>query len=154
MAPRTHIGLSFLLSQLGSYTAQRFAERLAKLGLGPRHAGILRFVLSNPDDPPTQRALCERLDIPASRLVPLLDELERRGLLERRTNPDDRRSNLLHPTEAAVAVFAQIEEETLGLEDEVFGTLSASERRRLERSLGGLADACGLVPGIHPAYKE
>ena len=34
-------GLAYLLVQLGTWAARRFAERLAPLELEPRHAGML-----------------------------------------------------------------------------------------------------------------
>jgi DNA-binding MarR family transcriptional regulator len=63
---------AFLLAQVGAHAASQFAARLAVL------AGAL--------------------GMQASRLVALVDELETRGLIERRENRDDRRSYALHLT--------------------------------------------------------
>src|SRR4051794_20112205 len=47
-----------------------------------------------------QKTLALRIGIDGSTLVRLIDILESRGLVERRTDPTDRRARLLHLTEA------------------------------------------------------
>src|SRR6478735_6440506 len=93
-SPDPAAGLAFLLSQVGAHSAARFAERLDPLGLKPYHAGILRAIREA--DGLSQQSLGERLGMYPSRLVALLDDLERRGLVERRDNPADRRSYSLY----------------------------------------------------------
>lgn len=87
---------AFLLAQVGAHAASQFAARLAVLELAPPHAGILRILGAQPAI--TQQALAGALGMQASRLVALVDELETRGLIERRENRDDRRSYALHLT--------------------------------------------------------
>src|ERR1700760_1411300 len=100
-------GPAFLLAQVGAHAAARFAERLEPLGLKPPHAGILRVIRQA--DGLSQQALGEKLGMFPSRLVGVLDELERRGLVERRDNPSDRRSYALHLTDAGRDVCEQID---------------------------------------------
>ncbi len=90
--------LAFLLSQVGAHSSARFADRLEPLGLKPPHAGILRVIQEA--DGLSQQALGDRLGMFPSRLVGVLDELGRLGLVERRDNPVDRRSYALYLTEA------------------------------------------------------
>src|ERR1700751_4490932 len=87
---------AFLLSQLGAHAAARFAERLRALELLPADAGILRLLRMSSGI--SQQELSGRLKIHPSRLVAVLDNLERRGLVERRPNPEDRRLYSLHLT--------------------------------------------------------
>ncbi|MCB9674250.1 MAG: MarR family transcriptional regulator [Alphaproteobacteria bacterium] len=148
-----YIGPSFLLSQLGAFAADGFAARLTALDLAPQHAGLLRMIVATGDHPLTQNALGQRFGVPASRLVPLLDHLESGGLVERRTNPADRRSNLLFATPAGVAMLGRIESLTHALEAELLASLTASDRAALEGLLRTLAGSLGLVPGVHPAYR-
>src|SRR5579872_2166678 len=89
-------GPAFLLSQVGAHSSARFAERLEPMGLKPPHVGILRVI--DQADGLSQQALGERLGIFPSRLVAIVDELERLGLIERRHNPTDRRSYALYLT--------------------------------------------------------
>jgi DNA-binding MarR family transcriptional regulator len=87
---------AFLLAQVGAHAAAKFAERLSVLNLSPPHAGILRVVDTSGGI--SQQSLAEHLRILPSRLVVLIDELEERGMVERRADPADRRSYALHLT--------------------------------------------------------
>src|ERR1700761_8191482 len=87
---------AFLLTQLGSHAASQFAERLASLDLTPPDAGILRLLRAAAGL--SQQELAARLQIHPSRLVAILDNLEKRGVVEGRANPDDRRLYSLHLT--------------------------------------------------------
>src|SRR3954467_15309634 len=85
-APRS---VGFLISQLGFFSSRRFTQALEPLGIGPRDFLLLRFV--DASDGQSQHAPAERLAIPPSRMVALVDRLEEMGLIERRPDPDDRR---------------------------------------------------------------
>src|ERR1700761_4457901 len=87
---------AFLLAQVGAYAATQFAERLAALQLGPPDAGILRLLRMAAGI--SQQELSARLGFHPSRLVAMLDNLEKRKLVERRPNPEDRRLYSLHLT--------------------------------------------------------
>jgi DNA-binding MarR family transcriptional regulator len=47
----------------------------------------------------SQQAIARQLRIPPSRLVPLVDSLETRGVIERRRDPGDRRNHALYLTD-------------------------------------------------------
>jgi DNA-binding HxlR family transcriptional regulator len=87
-APPT--GAAFLLAQLGAHAAQRFAKRIAPLGILPPHAGILHAIASGSIR--NQRELARHLGVQPSRLVLLLDELSDKGLVERQRSASDRRN--------------------------------------------------------------
>src|SRR5258708_24421962 len=76
-----------LLAQLGAHAASQFAERLGVLKLTLADAGILRLLRIAAGL--SQQELASRLQIHPSRLVAILDNLEKRGFVERRANPDD-----------------------------------------------------------------
>src|SRR5436190_23984777 len=88
--------VGFLISQLGFFSSKRFAEALAPLEIGPRDFLLLRFVAASAGQ--AQQALAERLGVPPSRMVALVDELESAGLVERRPDAEDRRVRGLHLT--------------------------------------------------------
>jgi len=77
-----------LLIQLGYHAARRLNARLEPLGLEPRHYGVLRAIAAR--EGATQQAVGSRLDLAPPRMVALIDDLEKRGLVERRRNPSDR----------------------------------------------------------------
>ncbi|MBA3781390.1 MAG: MarR family transcriptional regulator [Nocardioides sp.] len=143
-------GIAFLLAQLGAHTADRFGARLAELDLMPAHVGVLRIVGQNPGL--SQQALSERLGALPSRVVRLVDELEDRGLVERRRSTTDRRNYELHMATSARerlgAVMAAVGEH----DAEITQGLTAAERKTLLTLLGKVAAEQGLNPEAHPAY--
>src|SRR4051794_41834439 len=84
-APRS---VGFLISQLGFFSSRRFTQALEPLGIGPRDFLLMRFV--DASDGQSRHALAERLALPPSRMVGLVEHLGEHGLLERRPGPADR----------------------------------------------------------------
>ena len=91
--PPRPTGAAFLLAQLGAHAADRFGERIKKLGVAPRHAGILRIIARTPSC--NQRTLAKKLRVLPSRMVILIDELAEKGLVERKRRVKDRRHSEL-----------------------------------------------------------
>ena len=145
-------GPAFLLAQIGAHAAARFADRLRPLGLTPPHAGILRILGREADM--TQRALADLLGTFPSRLVLLLDELEKRGLVERKARPDDRRSHALRLTPAGKAGLEGIGRIARQHQDDLCAGLDDSERAQLADLLAKIAAEQKLTPGVHPGYRK
>jgi DNA-binding MarR family transcriptional regulator len=145
-------GLGFLLSQVGAHSAARFAERLAPLKLAPAHAGILLVICQT--DGLSQQELGQKLGVFPSRLVGLLDDLEGRGLVERRNSPSDRRSYALYLTEAGRDALEQIDRIGHEHQDALCAALGPSERAQLADLLRRIASQQGLTPGVHPGYRK
>ncbi len=145
-------GCAFLLAQVGAHAAFRFAERLEPLGLTPPQAGLMRQVADTPGQ--SQRALADALALHATRLVSYVDDLESRGLIERRRDPDDRRNQRLHLTAAGREMMAEIAKVAREHERELCAALDAPERARLGEALARIADQQGLRPGVHPGYRR
>ena len=89
--------VAFLLAQLGAHAATLFAEKLKPIKLTPPQAGILRLI--NCESGISQQRLAKLLGMYASRMVAVLDEMERLKLVERKASPNDRRFYALHLTE-------------------------------------------------------
>ncbi len=143
---------AFLLSQLGAHAASQFAERLGVLELTPADAGILRLLRAEAG--PSQQELAARLRIHPSRLVALLDNLAKRGLVERRSDPDDRRLYSLHLTQAGVGALEKIGGVARQHQEALLSSLSREERNTLATLLLKIADQQGLVRGVHPGYQR
>jgi DNA-binding MarR family transcriptional regulator len=150
--PRGRRSGAFLLAQVGSHGAAKFAERLAPLGLTPPHAGI--FGVLSASEGLSQQALCEILGILPSRLVVLVDELEGRGFVERRDSPDDRRSYALHVTEKGRQALEAIGRVAREHDAALCAALSEKEREQLCSLLQRIAEQQGLTPGVHPGFKR
>jgi DNA-binding MarR family transcriptional regulator len=149
---RKRTDVAFLLAQLGAYAAERFGERAAALDFTRPQAGLLRLISREPGL--SQQAVARRLGTPPSRLVALVDGLEERGLIERRRNPGDRRNYALHPTAAGEQAMAALGQVSLEHEQAISAPLTQAERAQLSELLGKLAAAHGLIPGIHPGYRN
>ncbi|MGH3318852.1 MAG: MarR family winged helix-turn-helix transcriptional regulator [Streptosporangiaceae bacterium] len=142
----------FLLSQLGYHAAGRFADRLAPLGLQPRHFGLLSHLAAR--DGQTQQQLADAIGVHRGAMVGLLDDLEDRDLVQRRRDPGDRRAHAVHLTDAARDLLIQARRAADDHDDELLGGLDDDERRQLIALLQRLAQHAGLPGGIHPALRN
>jgi len=147
--PRT---TAFLLAQVGAHAAMKFAERLREVDLAPPHAGMLRAIAAHPGS--SQQNLAAVLGMVPSRLVPLLDELEGRGLVERRDHAEDRRLYALFLTDKGAKAMAEIGRIARAHDDAVCASLTARERRDLGALLARIAEAAGLADGVHPGFAR
>ena len=145
-------GVAFLLAQLGHHAAEKFSERIAVLDLTPPHAGILRAVAAAPGR--SQQALSTQLGLLPSRVVAFVDDLEDRGYLERRPNPDDRRQYALYLTAAGKELMGKLSRLARQHDRAITSGLSESQRAQLYDLLATLATQQGLTPGIHPGYRR
>lgn len=150
--PTGRSSASFLIAQVGAHAASQFAKRLAKLKLAPRDAGILRILNSRPAI--TQQALATTLGMVPSRLVALVDDMEARGLIERRENADDRRRYALHITERGRSTLETIGRVSREHSQALFAAISEDEQRQLATLLERIADEQGLARGVHPGYRQ
>jgi DNA-binding MarR family transcriptional regulator len=141
-------GFAVLLVQLGFHLARAFGERLAPLGLEPRHFGLLTRLAAN--EGRSQQAIGELVGLNPTRMVFLVDDLERRGLVERRRNPADRRSHALYLTDLGRARLREAQQAGAGSEQQVGASLTGPQRRQLTALLRRLADEQGIAEGSLP----
>lgn len=144
--------IGFLLSKLGFLTASRFAAALEPLGIKPGHFGLLRMI--DAAGPDSQHALAETLGIPPSRMVALIDDLEDKGLVERRRTPEDRRVNLVDLTAEGRRKLAEAGEIGGAWEEELLAGLDRSEREQLLGMLQRIAATHDLPIGVHPGLRR
>lgn len=83
----------------------------------------------------TQAALAAAIGADKTRIIPILDELQSRGYIERQPDPDDRRVRLLAITDAGRAVKDAAQEAIQQGEERWLSMLSAEERRVFLRVL-------------------
>jgi DNA-binding MarR family transcriptional regulator len=143
---------SFLLAQVGAHAAQRFGEQLKPLGFAPYHAGILRMLARSPGV--SQQELAETLGMHASHMVGIVDELEGRGLLERKPSETDRRVYALHLTGKGLESLGSIGEAAREHGRSLLAALSESQREQLADLLEAIAKQQGLTAGVHPGYAK
>jgi DNA-binding MarR family transcriptional regulator len=145
-------GIDFLLAQIGAHAAAKFAERLEPLKLRPAQVGIL-WAISR-ENGPSQQALADLLGMFPSRLVLVLDEMERAGLVERRPSPTDRRIYALHLTARGKKKFHAVKRVVREHQEALCAALNAEERRTLANLLARIAEEQQLRPGVHPGYRR
>lgn len=150
--PERRDGVAFLLAQIGHHAAGLFAELLASVELTPPHAGIMRAIATEPGR--SQQALSAQLGLLPSRVVSYVDELEQRGYLERRRNPDDRRVYALYLTAAGEELMATISELAAQHERRLTTGLDADQRSRLHELLSIVARQQDLTPNVHPGFRN
>jgi DNA-binding MarR family transcriptional regulator len=101
-------------------------------------------VLEGAGQPLSPTTIAERLLVTTASVTSLLDTLERRGLVERRPDPGDRRRLLVAITDEGVALVDQFLPEVVALQTAVMAELSEPQRRQLLKLLAtvraGLAD--------------
>jgi DNA-binding MarR family transcriptional regulator len=140
-------GVGFLLSTLGFQSHAVWAERLEPIGLDSRQAAMLLQVAAAEGQP--QLALARALKIPPSRVVALVDDLERRRLLRRRSDPTDRRIRMLHLTAQGRDMVRRLTELCKAHEEWTCAGLDAGDRAQLLELLRTAAAARGISDTAH-----
>jgi DNA-binding MarR family transcriptional regulator len=139
--PGFHQALSrhtgFLISRMGHVASKQFAEQLEELELTPRLWGALNVL--DAEGAITQQALGACTGIDPSSMVGTIDELESRGLVERRRHPSDRRAHALHLTDAGREILTQGRQQAHRAQEQLLAPLSSEERKQLHELLLRLA---------------
>jgi len=123
----------FLISRMGMVAQKRFSERIAAVGLTPRGWGALSVL--DKEGVITQHALCKCMGMDPSSMVATIDELEDKGLVERRRNPKDRRAHALHVTAGGRKALSDGRKLARGAQDDLLAPLDRAERAQLHELL-------------------
>lgn len=107
----------------------RMVAVLGSIGLTPALFAILNVLASR--DGAIQQDIASLMGIDPSRMVALLDELERAELAERRPHPTDRRAREVAITAKGRRSLKRGRRIATAVEDEVLRGLAAGERREL-----------------------
>ncbi|WP_341720104.1 MarR family transcriptional regulator [Micromonospora sp. FIMYZ51] len=129
--------LIFLLARANALTLAAANAALAQHGLKARSYSVL--ALAADEARPTQRELAEFLRLDPSQVVALVDGLEQRRLIERQTDPADRRANVLVATDAGRDLFARAQESARAVELGLLATVTPEDHERLAELLRLLA---------------
>ena len=124
---------AFLLKRLGFAAKEHAAAAYGSIGLNPYHHAVLAVLDEGSRE--TQGAIADALGYDRGQLVGLLDELEERGLVERRRDPADRRRHIVELTPDGKRALAKLRGLASRLEDEFLAQLDESERAQLHELL-------------------
>ena len=128
---------SFLLKRLGYAAKERAIAAYERAGFSPYHHAVLSVLDEGSRE--TQGAIADVLGYDRGQLVGFLDELEERGLVERRRDPDDRRRHIVRLTPEGKRALGRLRALARRLDNEFFAALDEDERAALHALLLRLA---------------
>lgn|SRR5574340_711824 len=121
------IGYQLRLTQLAIFND--FTNELKDFEISPGRFGVLVLISANPGL--TQSSLAQATHLDRSTMVAVIDQLESRGLVERRASPTDRRSNALMLTAEGKKLLRQLKQQVQQHEAHITGSLTATEAKTL-----------------------
>lgn len=134
MSTADHLG--YLLKHVQARFSELTAAALAPSGVSGREAAVLREIDS--PHPLAQGEIARLMGIDRTTMVALIDDLQDRGLVRRRQDPDDRRKNVVELTEAGRDITRQALRAAEQAEQTFLGPLSVEEAEQLKKALRAL----------------
>jgi DNA-binding MarR family transcriptional regulator len=137
--------LGYLLKHAQQQFSELTAARFEPLGISGREAAVLRAVgaAGGTPGPPSLGAVARALGVDRTTMVALIDELQYKGLVRRRQDPDDRRKNVVELTDAGRHALSQADQAAEDVERAFLAPLTASEAGQFRRALQAIV----LHPG-------
>jgi DNA-binding MarR family transcriptional regulator len=127
----SHIG--YLLADNSRLARRAFDERVRPEGVTGPQARLLLMLERTPGE--NQGHYAELLDVEPITLCRMVDRLEDAGLVERQTDPGDRRARRLHLTAKSREKLTRVRERLEAMVDEMLTGLSNADREEFVRLL-------------------
>lgn len=125
--------LAILLMETGAFVTGELRTTLAETGLRPRHCQLLMHLSVTGSS--SQQDLLEALDLDASVLVGLLNDLEGDGLVQRLRDPSDRRRHIVELSDRGGQELARMNAMVAAIEEAMFVGVTAADQSVLRRTL-------------------
>ena len=136
-------GTSHRLGYLFKHAELRYAQltsaALEPLGIGPREWAALSCLDEQPGR--SQREVADLLGVDRTTMVALIDELEAKGCVSRRPQPDDRRKNIVTPTRKGHDLVRRGGRLLDDCERQFLAALSEGDAARLKNALDAVISA-------------
>ena len=129
----------FLFRRMQQISVSLFLNRLREFGITPLQYTILRIIRAQPGI--EQISVASRAILDASTVKDIVARLEAKGLVERRTGEQDRRTRSVSLTRAGDKLLAAVEPEVRRAQKELLAALSRREQATLLRLLRTLLAA-------------
>jgi MarR family transcriptional regulator for hemolysin len=140
---RTERDITGLLNMAGHTLSNRLAAALAEVDLTPRMQCVLVHAL---EEERTQIQLAALADLDKTTMVGTVDDLEARGLAERRPSATDRRARIIAVTDKGRVAAEQGQRIVDRVHAEALGSLPDPDRAAFVAALGRLAGARDTGP--------
>ncbi|MEV6630765.1 MarR family transcriptional regulator [Actinoplanes sp. NPDC051470] len=129
---------SWLLTQLAGHAHRLVTEGFSSVNARGYHYRVLATLEQH--GPASQAELGRRSGIHLSDMVATVNALAEAGLVERATDPADRRRNIVSPTATGRRQLRRLEKRLAETQAELLAPLSAEEGRQLTDLLSKLLD--------------
>ena len=131
--------LGYLVRKTHHAIVARLDERLAAYGISTSTWSFLRRLWD--EDGLTQKELADALGLTPPTAVSAIDNLERRGFVERRLNGSDRRKRHIFLTAHARRLVAELRPLATAVNNIAVSELTANEARELKRLLHKVSES-------------
>jgi DNA-binding MarR family transcriptional regulator len=129
---------SYQLNRAAAIASRMVADGLAAVDARRYHYALLAAL--EEFGPASQASLGRRCGIDRSDIVAIVNELERKALIERAQDPTDRRRNTITITPAGLQHLRQLDVVMEKIQDDLLDMLDADERRTLVALLTRIVD--------------
>jgi DNA-binding MarR family transcriptional regulator len=137
--------LGYLLKHAQLRFFELSASALAPLGVSGQEAAVLRAI--DCPEPLSQGDIAIRMRIDRTTMVALIDDLEHKGLAQRRQDPADRRKNVVELTDAGRDILRRANQVAAEAEQTFLSPLPAEDRERFMAALRTLTSADRALSG-------
>jgi MarR family transcriptional regulator for hemolysin len=137
MAPAKHIDFGFRVARIARRLRQAVDAELRVFGLTEATWRPLAYV-GRLGDGVRQKELATALSIEGPSLVRLLDNLERRGLIERREDETDRRARGIHLTRAGRELAVRVAKVGTEIQARLLADVPPAELETCQRVLASI----------------
>jgi len=118
----------YYIRRLHQIAIGKFVSETGEFGITPVQWAALKAAKNQPEM--DQRTLAKRVGFDTSTIGAVIDRLERRGLMERKISPHDKRVRRLVVTAEAVALLKKMEPRTGAVQDWLLAPLSDADKKR------------------------
>jgi MarR family transcriptional regulator, transcriptional regulator for hemolysin len=146
--PVRELSIGYLVHWGGRLLRRLADRRLKALGLSSAHLPVINALAE--DEPLSQKALAEIAAIEQPTMAAMLARMERDRIVERRPDPNDKRSSLFSLTPATRKKIPALRRAVEQVNDEALRGLPADQRLVFRRQLETVIRAMDKIAGEEP----
>ena len=134
--PETPRTIGWLLHAVRNSLQKKTKQALRRLKISPLAGFELIYVVESEENGGvSQSMISELLSVTAPAVAKMTQEMEQMGLIYRQENPEDRRSQLLFPTEEGRTTYEEFRRIVDTEEEKMLSACTEEERKELNRIL-------------------